>query len=125
MSRLQHIGVGGTILIGLGGIMFLTNLGQQGYEQYAERALDTHLKEEVCAEASQKLGKWLQNQCYNLVDTARPHLTQIIIQQTTRTNFILFSIYQTDLPLPDPFPNYHLETIGILGNFYTYQADEL
>ena len=125
MNSWRHIGVGGTILIGLSGIMFLSNPGLRGYQKYADEALETRLKEEVCAEASQKLGQWLNNQCYSLVDTARPHLTQIITQQTTRTNFILFSIYQTDLPIPDPFPDYHLETIGMLGNFYTYQADEL
>ena len=125
MSRLRHIGFGGTILIVLGGIMFLTNPGEQGYQQYADEVLETHLKEKVCAETSQKLGKWLHSHCHTLVDTARPHLNQIITQQTTRANFILFSIYQTDLPIPDPFPDYHLETIGMLGNFYTYQADKL
>ncbi len=106
-------------------MMFLNNPGIKGYLKYDDRALETHLKEEVCAKASPKLGQWLENQCYDLVNTAHPHLARIIVQQTTRVNFILFSIYQTDLPIPDPFPDYHLETIGMLGNFYTYQADKL
>ncbi|MGF1540961.1 MAG: DUF4359 domain-containing protein [Pleurocapsa sp.] len=125
MSRWQNISVGSMILIGLSGIMCLTNPGQQSYQEYADETLKTHLKEKVCVEAAPKLGQWLQSQCYNLIDTASPHLAQIIAQQTTRTNFILFSIYRTDLSTPDPLPDYHLETIGLLGNFYTYQADEL
>jgi hypothetical protein len=125
MNRWQNIGIGGTILIGLLGIMSLTNPGQKGYQQYANETLNIYLKEKVCLDASLQLGQWLQGQCHYLVDTASPHLAQTIARQTTRTNFILFSIYQSDLPLPDPLADYHLETIGLLGNFYTYQADEL
>ena len=124
MRKWQHIGVGGTIVIGLAGIMTLTNPGKKGYQQYADEALETHFKEEVCAEISSQMGQWLRSQCYNLVDTAHPHLAQIIDRHTTRANFILFSIYQTELPIP-AMPDYQLETIGMLGTFYTYQADEL
>ena len=125
MNSLRLTTIGGAIATSVGTVMFLTNPGQQGYQEYANQTIGIHLKEKVCAQASQKLGEWVQAQCHILVDTARPRVAQFVSQQTQRQNYILFSIYQTDLPIPAPYPDYHLETLGILGQFYTYQADEL
>ena len=115
----------GTIIIGLGAIASFTNPGQQRYRQYADTILRSELEDKVCTQVSQDLAQWLEGQCYILVTTASPYLAEIVTQQTTRHNFVLFSIYQADLPLPSPLPTYHLETLGILGNFYTYQAKKL
>ena len=124
MTKLKKLSAG-AIILGLGAIAFLTNPGQQRYRQYADAILKTELQDRVCQEVSEDLAQWLESQCYVLVSTASPYLAEIVTQQTTRHNFLLFSIYQADLPLPSPLPTYHLETIGILGNFYTYQAKEL
>ncbi|HEY9767077.1 MAG TPA: DUF4359 domain-containing protein [Coleofasciculaceae cyanobacterium] len=121
----KNIGIGGIIAIGIGAIAFLTNPGEQKYQQYADATLKTQLKDKVCTQVSEDMGVWLEGQCHILVNTASPYLAQVLRQQTKRQNFLLFSIYQADLVLPPPLTNYHLATIGVLGNFYTYQAEKL
>lgn len=124
MASLRLTGITMAIATGLGTVMFFSNPGEQSYQEYAEQNLGIHLKQKLCSQASEQFGGWMQNQCYTLVDTARPHLAQFVSQQTQRQNLLLFSIYRTDLPTPPPLPSYHLETLGILGNFYTYYAKE-
>ena len=120
----KNLGIGGIIAISIGAIAFLTNPGEQQYLQYADATLKTKVKDKVCAQVSQDLGVWLEGQCHLLINTASPYIAEVIVQQTRRDNFLLFSIYQTDLPLPPPLSSYHLETIGVFGNFYIYQAQK-
>ena len=120
----KNIGIGGIIAISIGAIAFLTNPGEPQYLQYADATLKTKVKDKVCAQVSQDLGVWLEGQCHLLINTASPYIAEIIVQQTRRDNFLLFSIYQTDLPLPSPLSSYHLKTIGVFGNFYIYQAQK-
>jgi hypothetical protein len=122
MKNLRNTGIVGIITIGIGAIAFLTNPGEQKYQKYADTAIKNEFKDKVCTQVIEDLGVWLEGQCHLLIDVASPHLAQVVSQQTKRQNFLLFSIYQADLPLPAPFPKYHVETIGILGTFYTYQA---
>ena len=121
----KNISISGIIIIGISAIAFLTNPGEKGYQKYADATLKTKLKDKICTQVSEDLGVWLEGQCHLLVNSASPYLAQIVQQQTKRQNFLLFSIYQADLPLPSPLPSYHLATIGVLGNFYTYQAEKL
>ncbi len=121
----RNISIGGILAIGISAIAFLTNPGEKGYQKYADATLKTKLKDKICTQVSEDLGVWLEGQCHLLVNSASPYLAQIVQQQTKRQNFLLFSIYQADLPLPSPLPSYHLATIGVLGNFYTYQAEKL
>lgn len=121
---LKNIGIGGIVAIGIGAIAFLTNPGEQKYLQYADATLKTKVKDKVCAQVSKDLGVWLEGQCHILINTASPYIAEVIVRQTRRDNFLLFSIYQTDLPLPAPLSDYHLETIGVFGNFYIYQAQK-
>ncbi|MGL6342530.1 MAG: DUF4359 domain-containing protein [Waterburya sp.] len=125
MKKLRSTGIVGIITIGIGAIAVLTNPGEQKYQQYADTALKTHFRDKVCTQVIEDLGVWLEGQCNLLINVASPHLAQVISQQSKRQNFLLFSIYQADLPLPEPLPGYHLETLGILGNFYTYKAEKL
>lgn len=121
----KKISVSGIILFGIGAIAFLTNPGEQKYKKYAHATIQTKLKDEVCSQAGQDLGPWLEGQCHIIITTASPYLAEVINQQTERQNFLLFSIYQADLSLPSPLPKYRLQTMGILGNFYIYQAKKL
>ena len=125
MKRIINTGIGGMIVIGLGAIAFLTNPGQQGYQKYVDAAIKNQMKDKVCNQVTEEVNPWLEGQCHILINTASPYLAQVVNQQTKRQNFFLFSIYQADIPLPSPLPSYHLETIGVLGNFYTYQAKQL
>ena len=85
----------------------------------------TEIKDKICTQAASDLGGWLEGQCHVLISTASPYLAEAISQQTTRQNFYLFSIYQVDLSLPTPLPEYHVATIGVFGNYYTYEAKQL
>ena len=125
MAKIGKGSIFGIGILGLGAIALITNPGEAGYQKYAEATLKNHFKDKVCDEVSKDLGAWLEGQCQILVDIASPNLSQVVNQQTERQNFFIFSIYQADFPLPSPLPKYHVETIGILGNFYTYQAKKI
>ena len=119
------ISIGGFALTGLGVIMALTNPGQTAYEQYASQTLNSHLKENFCTQLPPEISKFLQSHCHSLVDTVRPQLSQMIASHTQRQNFILFSIYQTELSIPSSLPDYQVRTIGVLQSFYIYDTEEL
>lgn len=121
-SRL--ISVGGITSIVLGAIAFLTNPQQHDYREYAVQTLNIHLKE-FCRQSDNLPGEWLQNHCYVLVDTARPYLGATIDTHTLRHDFLVFSFYRTNLPVPTSLADYQIETIGIFNNFYTYKIEEL
>ena len=116
--------IGGVALAGLGAAMALTNPSQDTYQEYAVEQLTTYLKDEACTQAPKAFEGFLRRQCKVLVDTARPQLQQIISQTTERQNFILFSVYRTDLNIGPFVPAYHFETIGVFHKFYIYQADK-
>jgi hypothetical protein len=113
------IAFGGILLSGLAGLLVLTNPSQAEYEQYGAERLTEYLREKVCNKLPTGLGELLQSQgCKTLVDIGSPQLPKIIAQQTRRHNYLLFSIYETNLYL------YQFQTFGILHNFYTYQIDK-
>lgn len=126
MKGLQIVAtaMGGVALAGLGAAMALTNPSQDTYQEYAVEKLTTYLKDEACTQAPKAFESFLRRQCKVLVDTARPQLQQIISQATERQNFILFSVYRTDLSIGPFVPAYHFETIGVFHKFYIYQADK-
>ena len=118
MSKLnRRICKVGLILSGF--ILVITNPGQGNYEEYAAKKLNIYLKEDVCPEINQQL----RNPCRILVDFARPQLNLAIANQTQRQNFILFSIYETNLSIPSALPDYYFATLGIFDKFYTYCAE--
>jgi hypothetical protein len=114
--------VGGTALVGLATAMALTNPSRDTYEEYAVERLTTYLKEDVCTQVPVAFGEEIERQCTLLVDTGRPQIEQIISEQTTRQNYILFSVYTTNLDVGPFLPAYHFETIAAFQKFYVYQA---
>lgn len=116
--------IAGISLIGLGSVMAMSNPGQDQYKYYATQELTNYLKQSVCTEIKGELKDSLSSGCKTLVDTGRPHLEYIIAQTTTRQNYVLFSIYETDLAFTadSALPRYQFGTVGILQKFYTYEA---
>jgi hypothetical protein len=72
----------------------------------------------------------LIEECHALVQQLQPELVELFLRQTRRQNFILFSLYSTDLsllnfgPLGISLPTYHFETLAVAGQFYTYEIRE-
>ncbi|HEY9872550.1 MAG TPA: DUF4359 domain-containing protein [Candidatus Obscuribacterales bacterium] len=124
--------IGGIALVGLGAAMALTNPSQDDYEEYAAQTLTTYLKENVCPKAPKFLGNSLGGQCSSLVDSNQSEIKQLVTKGTQQQNFILFSVYKTNLSMRGivPFfpasvlPSYHFETVGVFNDFYTYQAQK-
>jgi hypothetical protein len=116
--------VGSAALVGLGLLMSLTNPSRESYQEYAVETLSSYLKQEACRQIPSIFGNVLRNQCKSLVDTARPQIENIIDRSTEQHNFILFSVYHTDLEISPALPAYQFQTLGVLQNFYIYQAEE-
>ena len=90
------------------------------YETYASNRLTTYLKNDLCVQLADKL----QSPCYLLVDTASPQIKMTVSQSTKQQNFLLFSIYQTELSIPSITSVYQFATVGIFERFYTYQTEK-
>jgi len=110
---------------GLGVVMAVTNPSKPEYEEYAVQQLTEYVKQEVCNDAPKIFGILLQrSNCNGLIDSSHPAIKKIIAVNTERKNFILFSIYTTDLSVSSSIPSYHFETVAGLQNFYIYTAEK-
>jgi len=122
--------VGGVALVGVGVVMAITNPNQEIYEEYAVAQITEYVQENLCPKAPNVFGQSFQNQCLSIVEANQGEIQRVITKGTQRQNFILFSIYQTDLSAKTviPFlpasvlPAYHFESVGAFNNFYTYRA---
>lgn len=133
MKIAQVIGmVTGVGVMGLAAIAYLTNPQLLEYEAYAGEQIAQYLKENVCQNPRSDLplglgnlrGNVLENFCKTLVDASQAQLGELIGSKTSQENYVFFSIYQTEIALPEPFPHYSFETIGIFSRFYTYRAEK-
>jgi hypothetical protein len=119
---ITSVGVLGLFLLGV--VMTKTNPAQPAYEQYAVSELTNYIKGSVCKKTPDILEKIVNLKCDKLVDTANPQIRDVIAATTDRQDFIVFSIYRTELKLNDWIPSYKFETVGAFNNFYTYNAEE-
>ncbi len=110
-------------LAGLATAMVATNPDPSSYEEYAVEQLTTYLKDDVCSQVPKTFETLVQN-CASLIDSNRPQIQQVLARSTQRQNFILFSIYRTNLSISSIVPLYRFATIGVMQNFYTYSAKQ-
>jgi hypothetical protein len=125
--------IAGVALIGAIAAMALTNPAQDRYEEYAINKLNES-REIICPQTAKILGQNIptHKECQAIIAANRPAIARSIATTTQRQNLFLFSIYRTDLSvnkvvpiLPDRLiPGYHFETIGVFGNFFTYEIEE-
>ncbi|MBD2440246.1 DUF4359 domain-containing protein [Nostoc sp. FACHB-110] len=104
--------------------MSKTNPTQNEYEEYAVQQLTQYLKTDVCKKTSKLIENLLNSSCSKMVDSANPRMREVISKTTDRQDFILFSVYRTDLTLGSWLPGYKFETVGAFHNFYTYSAEQ-
>ena len=133
MASVLGIGlVGGAIAL------FVTNPKQDAYEAYAVTQLKTQLDKELCQDAP----ALLESACRSLVSNNDTLLNTTVSASTTRRNYHVFSVYETELDpmaavdqvLPkglslsvgnvEGVPSYRAKTLGILGQFITYEAKQ-
>ena len=111
-------------LAALGVTMAKTNPSQVEYEEYAVQRLTEYLKTDVCKKTTNFIENLIRFNCDNLVDSANPQIQEILARTTERQNYIIFSIYRTNLKINSWIPSYKFETVGAFDQFYTYTAEK-
>ncbi|MBE9216550.1 DUF4359 domain-containing protein [Plectonema cf. radiosum LEGE 06105] len=122
VSIVTYAGV--AALIALGVVMASTNPSRTEYEEYAAQRLNEYIKEEGCSKTPKLLDNLIKFNCANLIDSLNPQIKQIINASTQQRDYLLFSIYETDLQINSLIPSYKFETVGALDNFFTYKAEK-
>ena len=118
----------GIVLVGTGVAAALTNPSPAAYEDFAAQRLTEYLQENACAKA----GIALQSSCSSLIKGNQSQIQKLVAANTERQNFLLLSIYKTDLAPGKLFPDfvgnllpaYHFETAGVLNTFHIYKAEK-
>jgi hypothetical protein len=111
-------------LAALGVAMANTNPSQVEYEEYAVQRLTEYLKADVCKKTTNLIENVIRFNCDKLVDSANPQIQEILARTTERQNYIIFSIYRTNLKINSWIPSYKFETVGAFDQFYTYTAEK-
>ncbi|MFM2060355.1 MAG: hypothetical protein RLZZ507_25 [Cyanobacteriota bacterium] len=119
---IASVGAAGIAVLGV--TMTMTNPQQPKYEEYAVEKLTTYLKTDFCQKTPNFLQNLIQFNCNHLVDSANPQIRDIIAATTKRQNYIVFSVYTTDLKIDNLIPGYKFETVGAFDNFYTYKSQK-
>ena len=116
----------GLAIVGLAGAMAITNPDHRAYESYATQKLTGYLEENVCPEIPSILGDLLSNQCGSLLRDNQSQIQKIISNNTIESNFVVFSLYRTQLAIPEveAAPSYEFETLGIFQRFFTFKAKQ-
>ena len=128
----QIIGItSGLGVVGIGLLSCLSNPSISRYENHAGKQIAAYLKDNVCQNSEKnlpnslgQLNKSVENYCKTIVDASQPRIGELVGNQTSHQNYFFFSIYQTDIDLPDPFPQYSFESIGVFNHFYTFRAEK-
>jgi Domain of unknown function (DUF4359) len=122
---MKKLKIGAIALISLGGIMLFTNPGKEEYNDYAYTKLNTEIESNFCKKP--ELPKFLQGVGSAVGDACQAAIKQgilvtkndikkVIDDTTTRQNFIVLSIYTTDIS------GRTFRTAGAFGNFFTFQG---
>jgi Domain of unknown function (DUF4359) len=106
---------------GLGGVMALTNPDRAAYENYAVDRIGDLAKAE-CARAPAGLGVFIQEPCRAAIEAYKPDLRPILAAATSRQNWVLFSIYRSNILIPMVNLNVKIESIGIFDRFFVYKT---
>ncbi|MEI6829120.1 MAG: DUF4359 domain-containing protein [Synechococcaceae cyanobacterium ELA445] len=111
-----------------GGALALTNPPPGEFELYAgERLVDLTVREVCSNEGLPMLLRMVLQNCPELVHNQRQLLGSLAAQHTRRLNFLLFSVYVTNVGgqelLPSlHLPEYHVTTLAAAGQFLQLEA---
>jgi len=116
--------VGAAALAILGVTMAKTNPSQAEYEDYAVQRLTQYLRSDVCKKTQGFIESLINFKCEKIVESISPQMRGIIAGTTKHQDFLIFSVYRTDLKINSGLPSYKFETVAAFNNFYTYSAKE-
>lgn len=107
--------------LALAGSLAWLNPDQEAFESYATQQLSGYIEDNLCKDLAAPLEPFIVLPCEKLLDENQDLLDRLIRDRTQRYNYVLFSIYRTTLilPLEGILPSYHIDTLGIWGQFYT------
>ncbi|BAU13777.1 hypothetical protein LEP3755_43190 [Leptolyngbya sp. NIES-3755] len=120
------LGVLGLGVLGLAGVMAVTNPDEAAFGEFA--------LEQVKTQGCKEVPQIIRQQCPRFVQENQAQVKKLIAQSTERQNYGLFSLYRTnlstrsivpDLPVFLDLPAFQLETVGMMGKFYIYQTEEI
>jgi len=103
-----------SLLIGaaaIAGVMAITNPSKERYIDYATEQFAEKGKNSLC---SSDMPLAAQQSCKFVISQGKSVIKPYIENSTKQQNFILFSIYATELP------NKKLNTIAVFGNFHMF-----
>lgn len=124
--------LGGGLVVGLA----ITNPGPAAFAEYGGGRLTALLVKEVCDQDGMTgVLRLLIRQCPALIQSQRPALGTLVGINTRRRNFLLFSVYHTELDLaallpglrqiPDlRLPRYEATTLAAAGQFLMLRSGE-
>ncbi|QDZ40216.1 DUF4359 domain-containing protein [Euhalothece natronophila Z-M001] len=119
----QISGIIGVISVfGMGNIMAITNPSRQDYQTYAARQTISYLQNNACTKLPDTLSGFLHEQCSDLVKEGKPYFKQAINVSTRQHNYLLFTVYETEVSLNNRLPSYSSKTVGFMSVFWTYEA---
>jgi Domain of unknown function (DUF4359) len=112
------------VLVGIVGLcgLGLTNPDRIAYENYAVEKIGD-LARDQCNQAPAGFGEMLKGPCRAAIAAYQPQLRPLLAATTTHQNCGLFSIYRSNISIPAVNFNAQVKSIGILNNFFTYQAE--
>lgn len=113
---------GAAALVALGVGMATTKPSRAEYEEYATQRLSEYIKEQGCSKTTNIFSNFIKFNCAEIVDSASPQIKQIINASTEKHDYLIFSVYHTNLKINSLIPSYKFETVGALDNFFTYKA---
>jgi hypothetical protein len=120
MARWQTISLGLFVLAGVLALMGLTNPDGAAYEGYiAEQIADRASAE--CDKAPGGFAEVLRDPCAAGIRSAMPHVKHVISTATIRQDFLLFSVYSSEISIPQIQFTAKVESIGAFDRFYTYK----
>ncbi len=117
----------GAIVLAIGAGLAVTNPPPDRYASAAADYISNQLQTRTCQDAP----GFLQAACQATAGQLRPTIAQVVLRNTDRQDFYLFSIYRTKLdlrelvppPLGNKLPSYEAESLGIGTQIITYRTE--
>ena len=107
--KLQIISIGTAVVAG---VMVFSNPSTERYVNYATEQFSETGKNSFC---SGEMPVAAQQSCKFVLSQGKGVVKSLVENSTKQENFVLFSLYTTDLP------NRKMTTLGAFGNFYMFK----